>query len=208
MAAAAASAVTAGLLSGPPLVRRGLAQLSERSGDSWATPLGAALAGGFGGVIAVWAANLAGSSWWLPGFLVWAVTLVVSAVCDARTQRVPTPLVRVGASTAAALMVAAGLTTRDWKSLALTVIAVAVAGLLLALCWRFAGAGFGDVRLAAAGGVGLGHTTHRGLVLAVAAFITITVLQAIWTLARTRDHRATFAYGPALTAAFFIAAAA
>jgi leader peptidase (prepilin peptidase) / N-methyltransferase len=75
------------------------------------------------------------------------------------------------------------------------------------LCWRFAGAGFGDVRLATLGGLGLGHATHRGLLMALAAFTLITVTQAVVTLMRGGDRRSTIPYGPALAVGFLLSAA-
>jgi leader peptidase (prepilin peptidase)/N-methyltransferase len=128
-------------------------------------------------------------------------------VCDARTQRVPTPLLSIGTSVAAILVVTACAAAKDWRALAVTLVACTAAGLILALCWRFAGAGFGDVRLALAGGLGLGHTTHRGLLIAVAIFVVLTASQAAWALARTGDRRTTFALGPALAIGFLVAAA-
>ena len=77
------------------------------------------------------------------------------------------------------------------------------------VCWRFAGAGFGDVRLAVLSGLrGLGivHPTHLGLVVAVAALILITVTQATVTLARGGNRHTTFPYGPAIAAALVVAA--
>ena len=78
--------------------------------------------------------------------------------------------------------------------------------MILAVCWRVAGAGFGDVRLATLGGLGLVHPTHLGLVVALAAFILITVTQATVTLARGGNRQTTFPYGPAIAASFVIAA--
>jgi hypothetical protein len=69
-------------------------------------------------------------------------------------------------------------------------------------------AGYGDLRLATVGGLGLGHTTHRSLVLAVLAFMAISIGQASWTYVRTRDRKAHFGYGPALALGFLVAAAA
>jgi hypothetical protein len=46
------------------------------------------------------------------------------------------------------------------------------------LAWRFAGAGFGDVRLAGLGGLGLGHAADRGLIPGLCVFCVITLAQA------------------------------
>ena len=76
------------------------------------------------------------------------------------------------------------------------------------MCWRFASAGFGDVRLAVLGGLGLVNPTHRGLVFAVAAFIIITLSQATVVLARGGNRRTHFPFGPAIAIAFAVAACA
>jgi leader peptidase (prepilin peptidase)/N-methyltransferase len=76
----------------------------------------------------------------------------------------------------------------------------------LLICWRFAGAGFGDVRLATLGGLGLGHATHEGLLIALAGFALIIGVQAATTLARGGDRRSNIPYGPALAIGFLLAA--
>jgi leader peptidase (prepilin peptidase) / N-methyltransferase len=48
--------------------------------------------------------------------------------------------------------------------------------------------------------------TQLGLVVAVAAFILITVTQATVTLARGGNRHTTFPYGPAIAASFVLAA--
>jgi leader peptidase (prepilin peptidase)/N-methyltransferase len=90
--------------------------------------------------------------------------------------------------------------------LLISVVATVASGLTLLLCWRFAGAGFGDVRLAVLGGLGLGHATHRGLLMALAAFILTIATQAMLTLLRGGNRRTTIAYGPALAIGFLLAA--
>lgn len=196
-----------GLIAGPALSYYGLAHLTGRKDRSWFVTVAAAAAGGVGAAAAVSAAHRTGSWFWLPALLIWAVTLSAAAVCDACTQRIPTPLLSAGAILVLTLIVPAAVVTGDWRGLAVTAVACTASGLILAGCWRFAGAGFGDVRLAAVGGLGLGHTSQRALVLALAVFIVLTVSQALWTLVRTRDRRATFAYGPALAVGFLVAAA-
>ena len=94
----------------------------------------------------------------------------------------------------------------DWAGLLISGVAAAASGLTLLLCWRFAGVGFGDVRVATLGGLGLGHATHRGLLVALAAFALITLTQAVITLMRGGNRRSTFPYGPALAIGFLLAA--
>src|SRR5664279_2350196 len=55
--------------------------------------------------------------------------------------------------------------------------------------------GFGDVRIAALGGLGLGHASLTGVTLGVGGFAIHITAQAVSTLARTRDRNATFACG-------------
>lgn len=203
IAMACAAALGAG--TAPALCAAGLSQLDE-SGRSGPPAMVSAAAGAAGGAVAAAAARHAGSVWWLPALLVWAITLVVAATCDALTQRIPTPLLRTGGLIAAVLVILAGLATRDWRAVAITGVACCAAALILGICWRFAGAGFGDVRLATVDGLGLGHATHRSVVLAVLAFMLLSMGQAIWTYVRTRDRKAHFAYGPALVLGFLVAA--
>lgn len=204
---AASGSAIVGLALVPALAARGLADLAEGTAPSPPLVFTTGATGAVGGAVAVAAMHRSGSWWWLPALLVWAYTLCAAAVCDVRTQRIPTPLVRQGAVTTAVLEVAAAAITRDWPALAITLVACAAAGLILAVCWRFAGVGFGDVRMALLGGLGLGHASHRSLTFAAAAFIVLTACQALWTFGRTRNRHATFPYGPALAVGFLIAAA-
>ncbi|SOC50045.1 hypothetical protein SAMN05660748_2783 [Blastococcus aggregatus] len=104
------------------------------------------------------------------------------------------------------LLTAGSAAHGDWRGLLLSGLAAAAAGAVLLLCWRFAGTGFGDVRMAALGGLGLGHATHQGLWLAFVAFTVITVTQAVISLMRSGDRQTTFPYGPALAVGFLLAA--
>jgi leader peptidase (prepilin peptidase)/N-methyltransferase len=104
-----------------------------------------------------------------------------------------------------ALIIAAGA-SHDWRALGQTAAICGTFSVLLMICWRFAGLGFGDVRLGAFGTLGLGHATHHSIVIALGLFASISVALALWTLARTHDRHATLPYGPALAAALLIAA--
>jgi len=204
---AAICAALVGAVVTPVLTVKGLRQLAEPALGDARMVSASAFAGGAGAAVAAQAARHAGSPWWLPALGVWALTLVAAAACDALTQRIPTPLLRRGALLTAALVALAGLVTHDGRALLVTVVACAAAGTILGICWRFAGAGFGDVRLATVGGLGLGHTTHRALALAVLACALASLAQAIWTYTRSRDPKACFAYGPALVVGFLVAVA-
>jgi leader peptidase (prepilin peptidase) / N-methyltransferase len=199
-------AALTGAVTTPMLAARGLAQLARQETASRGLRLAGALGGGAAGAAAIATSHRAGSWWLLPALLVWGCALVAAACCDAVTQRVPTPLVRQ-ASVMTCVLLTVGLAVEgDWPGLAISAVAAAASGLTLFLCWRFAGAGFGDVRLATLGGLGLGHATHRGLLVALAAFALITVIQAMITLMRGGNRRSTFPYGPALAIGFLLAA--
>ena len=203
---AAAAAAAGGVAGGQLLVAHGLGHLDSSS--TLPARVAARVSVGAGGVVAVLASRHAGSWWLLPALLVWAYTLVAAATCDAVTQRIPTPLVRQAAAAVAVLVVAAAAGSGHWRWALLAVLCAVAAGATLVVCWRFAGAGFGDVRLAVLGGLGLVHPTWLGLLLALAAFILITVTQAIVTLARGGNRHSTFPYGPAIATAFVLAAVA
>jgi leader peptidase (prepilin peptidase)/N-methyltransferase len=201
---AAAAAAVAGVAGGQPLVDHGLRHLDSSS--TLSARLAARVSVGAAGVVAVIASRHAGSWWLLPALLVWAYTLAAAATCDAVTQRIPTPLVRQGGAATACLVLLACAATTHWRWALLAAISAAAGGAILLVCWRFAGAGFGDVRLAVLGGLGLVHPTHQGLVAALAAFVVITLSQATTILARGANRRTQFPYGPAIAIAFAVAA--
>ena len=199
--------VFVGSVAPPVLVRHGLAQLARPDAGSGGLGLASVLGGGAAGAAAT-ATSHRTEIWWLaPALLVWGCALVAAACCDAASQRIPTPLVRRGGVLTCVFLVVGLAMAGDWPGLVFSGIAATAAWLTMLLCWRFAGAGFGDVRLATLGGLGLGHATHRGLMVAFAAFTLITVMQAVIVLARGGNRRTTFAYGPGLTVGFLIAAA-
>jgi leader peptidase (prepilin peptidase)/N-methyltransferase len=144
--------------------------------------------------------------WWLaPALMIWGCALVAAACCDAVTKRIPTALVRQASVVTCALLIVALAMHGDWPGLVLSGAAALASGLTMLMCWRFVGAGFGDVRLATLGGLGLGHATHRGLLIALSTFTLITMTQAVITLMRGGDRRSTFPYGPALAVGFLLA---
>jgi leader peptidase (prepilin peptidase)/N-methyltransferase len=201
--------VTAALIGAaitPVLAVRGLAQLARQEAASTGVRLVGALGGAAAGAAAIVTSHRAGSWWLLPGLLVWGCALVAAACCDAVTQRVPTPLVRQAGGVTCVLLTVGLAVQGDWAGLVISGVAAAVSGVTLLLCWRFAAVGFGDVRLATLGGLGLGHATHRGLLVALASFALITVTQAVIVLMRGGNRRSTFPYGPALAIGFLLAA--
>jgi leader peptidase (prepilin peptidase)/N-methyltransferase len=205
-AGAGVVAALIGAVSTPVLTARGLTQLVRQDVASTRLLLTGALGGGAAGAAAIATSHRAGTWGLLPGLLVWGCALVAASCCDALTQRVPTPLVRQATLVTSALLTVGLGVHSDWQGLLISLAAAAASGLTLLLCWRFAGAGFGDVRLATLGGLGLGHATHRGLLVALAAFALITMTQAMIVLMRGGSRRNTFPYGPALAVGFLLAA--
>lgn len=146
-------------------------------------------------------------SWWLfPATLSWAYGMATAAGYDAVTRRIPTRIVWPAAGVTAALLMLAGLATGSWQPLLTGIAAALAAGLILASCWRFAGLGFGDVRLGVLGGLGLGQTGGPAITAGVAAFAVAAAAWAAVVYLRTRDRKATFPVGPALTLGFLTAA--
>lgn len=195
-----------GTVTTPMLAACGLAQLARQDAVRRGLRMAAALGGVAAGSAAMVTSHRTGIWWLLPALLVWGCALVAAACCDAVTQRVPTALVRQAAGVTAVLLTVGLAVQGDWGGLAISGVAAAASGLTLLLCWRFAGAGFGDVRLATLGGLGLGHATQRGLLVAFIAFALITMTQAAITLMRGGNRRSTFPYGPALAIGFLLAA--
>jgi leader peptidase (prepilin peptidase)/N-methyltransferase len=204
---ASVAAAMVGAAAAPWLTTHGLAQLTRVEAVRPGLLLASAAAGGAAGAAAIVTSHRAGTWWLVPALLVWGCALVAAASCDAVTQRIPTPLVRQAAVGTGVLLTVGLAVHGDWRGLLLSGVAAAAAGAVLLLCWRFAGAGFGDVRLATLGGLGLGHATHHGLLLALVAFTVITVTQAVITLMRGGNRQSTFPYGPALAVGFLLAAA-
>lgn len=197
----------AGAITTSALTAHGLARLEQRHAASGTLEQLSAVAGCAAGVAAIVAAHQAGTWWIVPALLVWACTLVAAAACDALTQRIPTALVRQGGLGTGGLLIV-GLTVHgDWRGLVLSGAATAASGLTMLLCWRFAGAGFGDVRLATLGGLGLGHTTYRGALVGLVVFCVIILIQAGIALARGGNRHKTIPFGPALATGSLIAAA-
>lgn len=165
------------------------------------------LAGAVGVVVAFRTALQTGSLWWLIAVAPWAVVLARCAVTDAITQRVPTGTVRTAGVVVLIGLASVAIALADYKPLVLGLVGSAAAFGILALGWRYADIGRGDVRMAALGGLGLGAATARGLTIGVIAFALIAGVHAAVTCVRTRDRKARVPLGPALAVGFFAAAA-
>src|SRR3954466_11046939 len=186
---AGVAAALIGPVTTPVLTVRGLAQLARQEAASRGVRLAGALGGGAAGAAAMATSHRTGTWWLAPALLVWGCALVAAACCDAVTQRVPTPLLRQAGGVTWVLLTVGLAVQSDWPGLVVSGVAAVVSGLTLLLCWRFAGTGFGDVRLATLGGLGLGHATHRGLLVALAAIALIIATQAVITLMRGGNRR-------------------
>ena len=196
-----------GAIAAPALTIHGLAQLTPSHASHRWLWLVSAVAGGAAGMAAIEASRRAQSWLVAPALCVWACALVAAACCDAVTKRIPTPLVRQAGIGTLLLLSMGFAIDGDWRGLLLSSLAAAASGLTVLLCWRFAGAGFGDVRVATLGGLGLGHASVRGLALAVLALCVIVLVQAIVILSRGGNRQSTLPFGPALVTGLLLAAA-
>lgn len=189
------------------LVRHGLQRLGAIASADRHLLCVSAIFGCAAGGAGIQAAMQAGTLWLAPSLLVWACTLAAAATCDAITLRVPTRLVRLSSLVTSALLISGLASQHDWRGLLASGVGAAASGLMLLLCWRFAGVGFGDVRLATLGGLGLGHASSPSLLAAVVAFCVIILVQVILTVSRGGNRHSRVPFGPALVTAFLLAAA-
>jgi leader peptidase (prepilin peptidase)/N-methyltransferase len=136
----------------------------------------------------------------------WGAALVAASSCDAVSQRIPTALVRQSIVLVCLLLTSTSVLYEDWSGLVMSMVTAATSGLVLLLCWRVAGAGFGDVRLAVLGGLGLGHATDRGLLIGLAVLTLVVFVQATITLRRGGSLHTPLPMAPALSIGFVIAA--
>ena len=202
----AAGTAAIGALAGGRLVKRGLAQLDVVPTEG-ACHLGR-IACGLGGAVAVLAARSAGSWWLVPAMLIWAYGLGALATCDAVVQRVPAPFVRLTAVVVGVLVTGAAAASGHWHRAATAVLCGLASGILFAGCWRFLGMGFGDVRIAVLGGLGVVDPTRVAVIGGVLTFTVITLSQAGVTLVRGGTWHTMIPYGPAIAIAFVVIALA
>lgn len=155
------------------------------------------------GVFMGLAGALFGPSVGLAASAVLCVVLAAATVADLQAMVIPDQLTLGGAAAALALW---GAVTRD---LSAVVTGPVLAGLgfggllLVAALLRPDGMGGGDVKLAAASGAFLGFPA-----VAVAAFLSVVLggLYAVLLLARGRDRRSVFPFGPFIAAGTAVAA--
>jgi leader peptidase (prepilin peptidase)/N-methyltransferase len=190
------------------LADRGLRQLGEPESSTPVLRIIGAVVGALVGAATTLAALRVGNVLLAVPLVAWGAAVVAASCCDAVTQRIPTALVRQAIVTTGVLLTCVLGLGGDWDSVLVSVLAAAAAGGVALLCWRFADAGYGDVRLAVLGGVGLGHTSASGLLIALAVVVLIIAAQAVATLAMGGDRRMRFPLGPALATGFIVAATA
>lgn len=193
--------------SGDGLVRRGWCVprrswlITYGGGKSLSVQLGMALA--FGAVGA-----RVGLDWALPGFLLFTWTLLVIAVIDAGTRRIPNRLTYPLTPALLALLAGAALLNGEpgWAARALLAGVVAFGALLTVALASPRGMGMGDVKLAAFIGVGLGYLGWGELVVGVFAGFVLGGLIAIGLLiTRLRERGDLIPFGPYLAAGAFLA---
>ena len=132
-----------------------------------------------------------GATWALPGHLVFAWTLVVVAVIDGETRKIPNRLIYPLTPALLGLLVAAGLLTGEpgWALRALLGGIAAFAVLLGIALISPRGMGMGDVKLAAFIGIGLGYLSWGHVLLGIFGGFLVGGVVAILLLGSGRRGR-------------------
>jgi len=197
----AAACLLVGVLAGMAASRVVASQTGDRGAPAQllATVMGLA----FGGV-----GLRVGADWALPGLLLFTWTLLVIAVIDARTGRVPNRLTYPLTPALLGLLVLAALLNgepaRAGSALLGGVAAFAVLLVLALINPR--GMGMGDVKLAAFIGVGLGYLGWSELLAGLLAGFLIGGIVALVLLAtRLRGRKDLIPFGPYLAGGAFLA---
>jgi leader peptidase (prepilin peptidase)/N-methyltransferase len=142
-----------------------------------------------------------GMRWLLPANLWLAALAVVLVVTDVRHRRLPNPLLLVGGTGFAGLLVlAAVLDHRPGALVGGLVAAVALFALfLVAAVVSPAGMGMGDVKLVAVLGLALGYAGSAQVLLAIVLAFALHAVLAVSLLVTGRAGRRTdLPFGPAL----------
>jgi len=144
----------------------------------------------------------------LPAFLLFAWTLLVIAVIDARTRRIPNRLTYPLIPALAVLVVAAAVLDGQPGAGLRAVLGglAAFTALLLIALVSPRGMGLGDVKLAAFIGLGLGYLGWGHVVLGVfGAFVLGGVVAIGMVVTRLRTRKDALPFGPYLAAAAVLA---
>jgi leader peptidase (prepilin peptidase) / N-methyltransferase len=149
-----------------------------------------------------------GADWALPAFLLFTWTLIVIAVIDARTRRIPNRLTYPLTPALAVLLVGAALLHGE-PGAALRALAgglAACAFFLLLVVINSKGMGIGDIKLAAFIGLGLGYLSWAHVVLGVFGSFLLGGVVSIALLAlRIKGRKDSIPFGPYMSAAGVIA---
>ena len=168
---------------------------------------------GHGTAIAIVAVTLASASlialqqspWLAVVAVALAPVLAAVAVIDLRTHRIPNALTLTAAAVAVLVLGAASVATADGGALLRAAAAVAVVGAFYWLLARFAGLGFGDVKLTAVLVFVAGWSDWRTVVAFVLLSHLLAAPVAIWLEVRRR--RRAVPMGPAFVVGLYVALA-
>lgn len=144
-----------------------------------------------------------GLDWALPAFLLYAWTLFVLAVIDARTRRIPNRLTYPLTPTLLVLLVGAALLNGEpgWALRSALAGVLAFMLLLTIAVINPRGMGMGDVKLAAFIGLGLGYLGWGHLVLGLfGSFLLGGVVAIVLLVVRARGRKDVIPFGPYLAA--------
>jgi leader peptidase (prepilin peptidase)/N-methyltransferase len=149
-----------------------------------------------------------GLDWTLPGFLLFAWLLVVVAIIDARTRKIPNRLTYPLTPALLVLMVAAALLNGEPER-ALAVVLGGLGGfvgLLILAVIQPRGMGMGDVKLAGFIGLALGYLGWGFVVLGLfGGFLLGGVVAIVLVIARSKGRRDLMPFGPYLSAGAILA---
>jgi leader peptidase (prepilin peptidase)/N-methyltransferase len=145
-----------------------------------------------------------GLSWALPAFLLYTWTLIVVAVIDARTRRIPNRLTYPLTPALLVLFVVGALLEGDPSAALRALLGGLVAfGVLLVLALISPGGmGMGDVKLAGFIGIGLGYLGWPQVALGLfGAFVLGGVVALVLIAVRLKSRKDHLPFGPYLAAA-------
>ena len=149
-----------------------------------------------------------GLDWSLPGFLLFAWLLVVVAIIDADTRKIPNRLMYPLTPALLVLMVAAALLT-DAPERALSALVGGIGGFVVLLILALIqprGMGMGDVKLAGFIGIGLGYLDYAHVVLGIfGGFLAGGIIGIVLLATRIRSRRDMIPFGPYLAVGALVA---
>lgn len=144
----------------------------------------------------------------LPAYLLFAWTLVVLAVIDARTRRIPNRLTYPLVPILIVLFAAAALVAGEPGRIAAAALGglAAFAALLVLALISPGGMGMGDVKLAGLIGIGLGSVGWGVLLLGIfAGFLLGGLVSVVLLATRSRRRKDLIPFGPYLAAGALVA---